>query len=237
MLRPRPAVLPKMAAAKIACQLCIMRPVTPNRSPLSAPRPEWVRRAGVGLVLLAAAAYSGAGARSTPIENFSLPDQQGKTRRLYAQKSAPAVVLIFTMTGCPIVQKSVPKIKALRDEFRSRGVVFWLVDSNPEDDRAAIRQEARDFGIDLPILMDRRQVVARALGATRTAEAVGVQTKSWTIFYRGAIDDQFGYGTEKPRASQAYLEHALNCLLAGKGIHPAQTDVRGCRIQFTAAHP
>jgi peroxiredoxin len=166
------------------------------------------------------------------VGNFVLIDHEGKSRELYHQTEARAVVLIFTTTGCPIVQKSVTRIKALRDEFGSKGVVFWLVNSNTDDDANSIREEARDFGIDLPILMDRSQVVARALNASRTAEAVCIRPKTWTVFYRGAIDDQFGYGTEKQRASHNYLENALSSFLAGKKVSPARTEVKGCRIQF-----
>src|SRR5207245_2307266 len=109
------------------------------------------------------------------IENFSLRDHEGTTRELYGQAEARAIVLIFTSTGCPIVQKSVPKIKALRDTFGPKGVVFWLVNSNAQDDSTSIGDEAKDFGIDLPILMDQSQKVARALRASRTAEAVCIQ--------------------------------------------------------------
>src|SRR2546427_13089857 len=70
----------------------------------------------------------------TKVANFSLRDHEVKNRELYQQADARAVVLIFTSTGCPIVQKSVPKIKALRDQFGSKGVVFWLINSTPQDD-------------------------------------------------------------------------------------------------------
>jgi len=166
------------------------------------------------------------------VENFLLRDTAGKTHELYRQSEARAVVLIFTTTGCPIVQKSIPKIKELRDEFGSKGVVFWLVNSNAADDPASIREEAGDFKIDLPILMDHSQSVARQLGAKRTAEAVCIQSGSWTVAYRGAINDQYGYGTEKKRASHEYLRNALKNLLAGKKITPARTDFKGCLIQF-----
>jgi len=72
------------------------------------------------------------------------------------------------------------------------------------------------------------------VGATRTAEAFCIEPKSWTLFYRGAIDDRLGYGTEKQHASHAYLENALNSFLAGKKIKPARTEVKGCLIHFEA---
>ena len=116
-------------------------------------------------------------------------------------------------------------------------MVFWLINSNTQDDTASIREEAEDFKIDLPILLDHSQSVARLLGATRTAEAVCIQCNSWTVFYRGAIDDRLGYGTEKKRVSHPYLENALKNLLAGKKAAPIRTDVKGCLIQFEPSGP
>ena len=165
-------------------------------------------------------------------QNFQLLDHLGNSHELYQQTNHRAIVLMFTTTGCPIVQKSVPKIKALRDRFASQNILFWMINSTTTDDMASIREEARDFQIDLPILLDREQSVARSLNATRTAEVICIPPKSWKIFYRGAIDDQLGYGTEKPHPLNTYLENALNNFLAGKKISPAKTDFKGCRIQF-----
>ena len=169
------------------------------------------------------------------VQNFQLQDHLGKSYELYQQTNERAIVLIFTTTGCPIVQKSVPKIKALRAQFASKDIQFCMVNSNTSDDLASIREEARDFQIDLPILLDREQSVARSLNATRTAEVICIQPKSWKVFYRGAIDDQLGYGTEKPHVLNAYLENALNNFLVGKKISPAKTDFKGCLIQFEAS--
>ncbi len=166
------------------------------------------------------------------VQNFSLRDEHGIARELYTQTNSKALVLIFTTTGCPIVQKSVPTIKRLRDEFSPRGVLFWFINSNPDDDPGAVTEEAKDFKIDLPILLDHTQSVARGLAATRTAEVFCIEPKTWTVFYRGAIDDRLGYGSEKPRAGHPFLKDALKNFLAGKKVAPARTEVKGCLIQF-----
>jgi len=183
-------------------------------------------------LLVCALGVSIASARQAKVENFVLQDHLGESHELYQQGNDRAIVLIFTTTGCPIVQKSIPKIKALRDRFGSKGVRFWMVNSNTTDDAKAIGEEAREFQIDIPILMDHEQSVARSLNATRTAEVICLQPKSWKVFYRGAIDDQLGYGTERQQPIQTYLENALNNFLSGKKVSPAKTDFKGCRIQF-----
>jgi hypothetical protein len=39
-----------------------------------------------------------------------------------------------------------------------------MIDSNPQDERANIAQETAQLGLDLPVLEDRAQLVAAALG-------------------------------------------------------------------------
>jgi hypothetical protein len=69
----------------------------------------------------------------------------------------------------------------------------------------------------------------------RTAEAIAISTKDWTILYRGAIDDQLGIGTKKPKPTAKYLEAALTEFLAGKEISTPRSTVAGCLISFEKA--
>src|SRR5262249_1591004 len=84
----------------------------------------------------------------------------------------------------------------------------------------------------IPILTDDRQLVARHLGVTRTAEAIAINTTNWTVFYRGAIDDQLSEGAKKPKPTEKYLETALTEFLAGNEISKPKTTVKGCLIKF-----
>ena len=122
------------------------------------------------------------------VADFRLLDHKGKAHELYRQTQAPVVVLVVVGNGCPIVRQSIATLKALRNRFAGKQVVFWLLNPNSQDDQASIAEEAREFGIDLPVLLDKDQRVARSLNARRTAEAIVLNTKDWKIVYRGAID-------------------------------------------------
>src|SRR5436309_9591185 len=76
------------------------------------------------------------------VEDFELLDHKGRWHDLHRQSSSKAIVLISTANGCPAVKEAVPTIKALRDKFASQGIVFWMLDSNPSDERASIAREA-----------------------------------------------------------------------------------------------
>jgi len=166
------------------------------------------------------------------VPDFALLDFKGRYYHL-RQADAKAVVLFFTANGCPIARQGIPRIKKLQKAYEGRRINFWMVDSNAGDDRESISKEASEFHAGhLPILMDETQGVAAALDVKRTGTAVCIETSGWTVFYQGAIDDQFVEGAEKPAATEKYLESALNRFLDGQPIEKAQTVARGCLISF-----
>ncbi len=164
-------------------------------------------------------------------DDFRLIDHQGISRSLYYYQNATnvkAFVLIFTGNSCTNVQQMVSRIKSLRDQYTPLGVTFWMIDSNPSDNRSNIVTEANALGIDLPILHDRAQLVARAYQASSTPEVVCVNKVGWQIFYRGTVDDRMGSGTNS--TTQHYLANALSSFLANKTVTPRATQTNGCAI-------
>src|SRR5262245_53427121 len=92
--------------------------------------------------ILASTTYADPGAEREPRRaepkageavNFSLLDYQGKYHELRRADSR-IVVLYFTSFGCPIARQSVLKLRALRNQFDSKAVTLWLVNSSPQDD-------------------------------------------------------------------------------------------------------
>lgn len=169
------------------------------------------------------------------VKDFALLDHQGAFRHLYYYAKDPktkAVVLFIQGNGCPLVRKRVPELKRLRDTYAKSGVIFWMLNANPQDTRTEVAREAVEFGIDLPILLDETQVIARSLGVTRTAEAIVIDPNGWRIRYRGALDDLLSYETQKPEAGHRYLRNALDALLAGKPIQTEVTSAPGCVVTY-----
>jgi AhpC/TSA family len=181
---------------------------------------------------------SSPGKSADAVSDFALLDHQGNFRHLYYYAKDPAtkaIVLFVQGNGCPLVRKRVPELKRLRDTYATNGVVFWMLNANPEDTRAEVAQEAAEFDIDLPILLDETQLVARSLKINRTAEAIVIEPNTWHIRYRGAIDDRLSYETQKPAAKHEYLKDALDTLLAGKPIKTEVTPSPGCAVTYAKA--
>ncbi len=170
------------------------------------------------------------------VDNFALLDHLGGFHELRAHADRRAVVLFVHGNGCPIARHALPVLSALRDELERRGVVFLLLNANLQDDRESVASEAREWGVDLPILLDETQLVAESLGIARTAEAILIDPRTWRIAYRGPVDDRLHYQAQRP-ARATYLRDAILALLDGRKIAEPVRDAPGCLILMPEADP
>ena len=166
-------------------------------------------------------------------DNFVLLDQLGKAHELHYYHDAPAVVLMVHGNGCPVVRNALNDYKALRDRYHAQGVPFFMLNANLQDDRAAIRQEAEAWDIDMPILNDEAQLVGESLQLIRTAEVLVIDPKTWQVAYRGPLNDRIdGYERQRAEVRERYAADALDALLRGETAAVAQRDAIGCLINF-----
>jgi len=184
------------------------------------------------LVLTGSAIARAGGAPGDRVDDFRLIDHLGESHALYYLSDASAIVIMVHGNGCPIVRKSLPALRELRERYASRGVEFLLLNSNLQDDRDAIAKEAAEFGIDFPILVDTTQLVGESLDITRTADVLVVDPKSWKIAYRGPIDDRLSYGAERAQATRHPLADALDATLAGERVAMPRAESLGCLVNL-----
>lgn len=165
------------------------------------------------------------------IPDFELTDQAGNTHTLAQYTDRELVVFYVQGVGCPIARIALPNYRAVRDEFTAKNVEFLMFNSNIQDNPKRIAKEAEEFGIDFPILKDEGQVLAKALGVERTAEVFIVNPNTNEVLFRGPINDQLGYETQRVNASEHYLIDALNTVLAGGTVDMANIpDSKGCLV-------
>jgi peroxiredoxin len=182
------------------------------------------------LVVLAAPAF--ATSPGDKIANFKLQDQDGRSHELYSLAQRQAVVLMIQGNGCPIVRQALPALREIRDRYRARGVEFLLLNPNLQDNRESVANEAREFSIELPILVDSSQAIGAALGVQRTAEVFVIDPKNWKLAYRGPMDDRLSYEKQRPNASRHYLTDALDDMLAGQHVKVTHAEGVGCLVNF-----
>jgi len=165
------------------------------------------------------------------IPEFELTDQTGAMHSLDQYADKELVVFYVQGVGCPIARIAVPNYREVRDEYGSKNIEFVMFNSNIQDDPRRIAKEADEFGIDFPIMKDEGQVLAKALGVERTAEVFIVNPRTKEVLFRGPINDQLGYETQRNNASEHYLKDALDTVLAGGTVNMNDVpDSKGCLI-------
>jgi peroxiredoxin len=171
---------------------------------------------------------------SMTVANFTLPDQNQQSHELYKLAGASSVVLVTQGDGCPIVRNLASTLKGLQAKYEPKGVKFLMLNPNQQDNPTEVIQEAKDYGYNLPILMDAKQTVGEALGVTRTAEVFVINPKTWQVLYHGPVDDRLSYGTQKAAADNPWADQAIQAALDGKTVAVTQRESQGCLINFPA---
>lgn len=186
-----------------------------------------------GLSNAVAAADSEHVAMPGKVDNFRLSDQNLDAHELYQLKDAKAVVIVTQGVGCPISRNVNPALIQLQKDYASKGVEFFLLNSNAHDKREDIAAEAKEFGFTMPVLMDTNQLVGEQLGVSRTATVYVIDPRTWKIVYRGPVDDRVTYERQKQTASEHWAKDALDVMISGKGrVAKIDRPAEGCLINF-----
>lgn len=150
-----------------------------------------------------------------------------------AQSTAPAIVLFFTASDCPIANRYEPEMLRLEREFAPSGVEFWWVYPNPGDTPEMIRQHQAQYQGSTHVIRDTQQSLVQISRVTVTPEAAILLPENGALreIYRGRIDDRYiAFGQERPRALHHELEDAIAALLAKRAIATTGGPPIGCSI-------
>lgn len=184
---------------------------------------------GLALLLVTAGASADDWLRSLP--EFELKDQHGAVHSLEQYQDREFLVFYVQGVGCPIARIALPNYRAVRDLYADKNIEFLMFNANIQDDIKRINREATEFGIDFPILKDEGQVLAKALGVERTAEVFVVNPRTQEVLFRGPINDQLGYESQRNEADEEYLKDALDTVLAGGTVDMNDIpDSKGCLV-------
>ena len=161
----------------------------------------------------------------TAVENFSLPDTNGKTHSFNDLKGKNGAVVVFLSAQCPVVKAYNDRISQLAAEYESKGITFIGINSNHTESLDWVKSNAAE-NYKFPVLIDKGNVLADKLGAKVTPEAYYFDAKN-VLVYHGAIDnDRSGKAITDP-----YLKAAFEATLAGKAIEKTRANAFGCSIK------
>jgi thiol-disulfide isomerase/thioredoxin len=187
-----------------------------------------------------ASAASGSAAEKpkigTAIGKLAFTDTRSLPRTLTDFGKKKAFVLVFTDTACPLAQKYLPTLSALEKEYRAKDVQFASLNASDADGVIAVATQSVKFDVEFPMLKDFGGACAKALGVTRTPEAV-VLDADHKLVYRGRIDDQYRLGGARKAPTARELKDAIDAVLAGQAPAVAETEVDGCPISLAKPRP
>ena len=142
----------------------------------------------------------------------------------------PAGVFLFMRSDCPIANRYAPELRRLHETFSSRGVRFWLVYVDPQEETEAIERHAEEYQVPGEILRDSHHDLVRLTGARVTPEAA-VFDAGGRLVYRGRIDDRYpDFGKARAQPNRRDLKLALESVLQGEPVAEPETRAVGCFI-------
>ena len=187
-------------------------------------------------VVLAGAVIAGIGrtdeaalvppAIGTAVEDFSLPDTDGKSHSLNTLKGKNGSVLIFISAQCPVSNAYNERMEALAQDFSKRGISVIGINANATESAEVVKAHAAEKHLTFPVLKDPGNKIADKLGAARTPEAYLLDGNN-KLVYHGRIDNS----KDESGVNSRELRDAMEALLAGKPITKTTAMAFGCSIK------
>lgn len=166
------------------------------------------------------------------ISDFSLIAHNGKFYQLSRETQNQALVLVAQVDTRDF-PRAISDLDEFIAQFTDRNVGFFMINSSSEIDKGVIAKMAADDDINVPILVDDTQLVARELGIQRALDVVITDPEVKEVVYRGALNDRWEEDSRARRASEHYAAEALGQFLAGDEVSVPQLASRGDAIDFS----
>ena len=88
------------------------------------------------------------------VEDFKLPDVNGKEQSLNALKGKNGTVLIFMAVKCPVSNAYNERMEKLAQDYKARGINVVGINSNVAESADDVKAHALDHKLSFPILKD-----------------------------------------------------------------------------------
>ncbi len=167
--------------------------------------------------------------------NFELLNTDGDYVSLKDYTEEEGVILIFTCNHCPYAQAWEQRIIDLHREFAPQGYPVVAINPNdstvvPSDSYSAMQKRAEEKDYPFVYLLDAKQEVFPAYGATKTPHVYLLENMKdeFIVRYIGAVDNNY----KDPEAvTETYLADAVRAVMDGRKPEPASTRAIGCSIK------
>jgi len=156
---------------------------------------------------------------------------QGRAGSMPLASSAPAHLMIFVTSDCPLSNYYAPEIQEICAGYRAKGLTCTLVYEDVGLGEARMRAHLAEYRYrDIPAVIDRDRSIARRAGATVTPQVV-LWDGNDRRRYRGRIDNRYeAFGKPRRVVTERNLREAIDAVLDGKPVPTPETPALGCHI-------
>jgi hypothetical protein len=160
---------------------------------------------------------------------LAVKDIHGQTQHPFEVKGKAAMVFFIT-DDCPISNRYAHEIRRICEAYAGRAsCTLDYIDASLTPEK--VQKHLAEFGHgSYPAVIDTKQALVKAAGATVTPEVAVIQ-QDGTVAYRGRIDNTWAtWGQNRSHATEFDLKNALEEVLAGKPVSVPRTKAVGCFI-------
>lgn len=166
------------------------------------------------------------------VADVTLLNQAGDKFALHAlTMDHRALVLLLFSSHCPISNKLGPELARIESHYLQQDVGIVLINTVTAESAVDIDEFRTKYGLKAEVLNDPDGLLLSELRASTTTE-VFVLDSAKTLIYRGAVNDQYGLGYSKAKASRNYLRDALDAVLNDETILVSATSAPGCALDI-----
>lgn len=161
---------------------------------------------------------------------ITVKDVHGVTQKPFDASGKKAALVFFITDDCPISNRYAREIHRICDAYAGNAkCTLDYIDADLTT--AKVEKHMADFGHgNYPAVIDAKQVLVKAAGATVTPE-VALIAADGSLAYRGRIDNMWAtWGQSRREATELDLRNALDQVVAGKPVALTRTKAVGCYI-------
>ncbi len=167
-----------------------------------------------------------------PKADVKMLDISGKKISLQDAMMENGLLVMFSCNTCPYVIKNQSRTLGLADRLAKNKIGYILINSNEtqranEDSYESMKQYAADQKYNFSYVVDEKNDVANAFGATRTPE-VFLFNKDKKLVYHGAMDNN---PSDVSNVTRHHVKIAIGEMLNGTPVTEAETKSVGCAIK------
>ncbi|MFZ3229632.1 MAG: redoxin family protein [Pseudobdellovibrio sp.] len=178
----------------------------------------------------------------TPVQTFgfqlndklnNLIDSRQNTKITLDKDKTKVIVFFNFLKGCPIVKKYLPEMRRIKKKYESKALII-IIDSsaNAELESKETLKYLVSMDNNFPVVIDYQSELALQLKLTTASEVAVIDTRDFSIKYKGSVDDRVTLNFDRAEAQHRYLEDKINNILDGKDSQYTETEAQGCRINL-----